>query len=129
MLISSTVEVPASPRPFPQGHTVPSLRGVDGQAGETLDRLQRDPLLCLLVDDAILSEHLLIDILPGDMGVGGEHVVVDVPPHHQLDYRLIHPVIDEVRDVGVAEDVGCDVLLDSRACREVGQLSADSSVP
>jgi len=62
------------------------------------------------------------------VGVGGEHIGVDIAPHHQLDYRLLHALVDEVGDPGVAEDVRGDLLLDPGPLCELVKVLVDRAV-
>ena len=63
--------------------------------------------------DTVRLEHRGVNVLPGEMGVGPEHISADVAPHHKLDHTLGHAFLDEMRDPAVAEDMGRDVFPDA----------------
>ena len=68
--------------------------------------------------DAIGLEHRGVDILPGEMGVGPEHVGADVAPHHEFDHALGHAFLDQMSDPAVPEHMGGDVLADAGFLRD-----------
>jgi len=41
-------------------------------------------------------QDLAIDILPGEVGIGLEHVRRETAPHHQLDHTLGYTIFDYV---------------------------------
>ena len=104
-------------------------RRVDVHADLALDRLH----LRLLfpgpgVLDAVVAEDLGVDVGSAQVGIGLEHVCGEVSPHHQLDDTLGHPLRDQVRDAGVAEDVRGEMLLDACPLRNPLQPAANGRV-
>ena len=104
-------------------------RRVDVHADLALDRLH----LGFLFPgpdrlDAVVAEHLGVNIGPAQVGIGLEHVRGEVSPHHEFDHALVYPLCDQVRDAGVAEDVRGEVLLDSCPLRNPLQPAADGRV-
>ena len=110
------------------GGAVVRTRGVDGLAAGALHRFEVPLLRFLLLDDAILAEDLLIDVLAGEVGVGGEHIGVEVTPHHQFDDRLLHPLVDEVRYPRVPEDVRGDLLGNAGPLCNFGEVPVDGGM-
>ena len=85
----------------------------------TLDRLQPCRSVVIVRDaDTVGLEHRGVDILPGEMGVGPEHIGADVAPHHELDDALRDLLFDEMRYPAVAEDMRRNMLTDTGSHRD-----------
>jgi len=67
------------------GETIFRDRRIDDSAVFSLQMLKPPlPLGCILTFDAIRLEHRGIDVLPGEMGVGPEHIGIDVSATSEL---------------------------------------------
>ena len=101
------------------GNTIVRDRRIDLSAVRALTGFQPRRIAVIICDaDAVRLEHRGVYVLPGEMGVGPEHVGADVAPHHELDHALGHTFLDEMRDPAVPEDMGCDVFLYAGCLRD-----------
>jgi len=70
-------------------------------------------------------EHRRIDVLPGKVSIGPEHIGADVAPHHELDHALGYLFLDEMRDAAVPEDMRRDVFFNARTSRDDFEMLVD----
>jgi len=54
--------------------------------------------LLLGILKAVDPPQLPLDVLPGKMGIGAEHLGMDRAPHDQLDNTFRDPLLNHVRD-------------------------------
>ena len=91
----------------------PGHRGIDMPAVLALDRFQAllfDRLTGFILGDAVGPENLIINVGPGKVSIGLEHVRIETSPHHQLDHALGYALFDQMGNPRVPEDVRGDML-------------------
>lgn len=72
------------------------------------------------------SGDVSVDVPAGEVGIRREHICTERAPHHELDRTLLGPLLEEMGDPGMSEEMRGEVLGDPCPLGNPADLSGDS---